>query len=69
MAQLKYFFFNGQQYFTESNPTIFAIINYFNYNTSLLVFRAGFTTILVCPRRTGEILIKKQKMFANLFIK
>lgn len=37
MATSKYFFLNGNEYFTNSNLTIFEIINYFDYNTSLLV--------------------------------
>ena len=37
MSNSKYFFLNGTEYFTNSNLTIFEIINYFDYNTSLLV--------------------------------
>lgn len=37
MSTSKYFFLNGNEYFTNSNLTIFAIIQYFGYNTSLLV--------------------------------
>ena len=37
MAKLKYFFLNGQQYFTESELTILELITYFNYNTSIFV--------------------------------
>jgi sulfur carrier protein len=37
MTKLKYFFLNGQQYFTESELTILELIKYFNYNTSILV--------------------------------
>jgi thiamine biosynthesis protein ThiS len=31
------FFLNGDQYYIESKITLFELINYFNYNTSLLV--------------------------------
>jgi sulfur carrier protein len=33
----KSFFLNGQKYFTEDDLTLFKLIKYFNYNTSLLV--------------------------------
>ncbi len=37
MTQTKKFFLNGQEYFTEFNISIFDLVNYFNYNDSLLV--------------------------------
>ena len=37
MAQLQYFFLNGQKYFTKVPLTILDLIQYFNYNTSLFV--------------------------------
>ena len=37
MSNSKHFFLNGHQYFTNSNLTILEMVNYFNYNTSLLV--------------------------------
>ena len=37
MSKLKYFFLNGQQYSTTHNLTLFELIEYFNYNTSLFV--------------------------------
>ena len=37
MSKSKYFFLNGQEYFINSDLTILQILNYFNYNTSLLV--------------------------------
>lgn len=37
MSNLKNFILNGQKYFTEDDLTIFELIKYFNYNTSLLV--------------------------------
>jgi sulfur carrier protein len=37
MSNSNYFFLNGNEYFTDSNLTILEMINYFNYNTSLLV--------------------------------
>ena len=37
MINAKHFFLNGQKYYTETDLTIFEMIQYFNYNTSLLV--------------------------------
>ncbi len=48
MVKLKYFFLNGQEYFTESNLTLLAILNYFNYNTSLLVLEYNN---LICNKK------------------
>ena len=47
MNQQKYFFLNGQQYFTESKFTIFELIKYFNYNTELLVLEYNH---LICNK-------------------
>jgi sulfur carrier protein len=51
MIKLKYFFFNGQRYLTNSDPTILALINYFNYNTSLLVLEYNN---LICSKENWE---------------
>lgn len=37
MNSVKFFILNGQKYCTNSELTLFDLINYFNYNTSLLV--------------------------------
>nr|WAK84959.1 thiamine biosynthesis protein S [Amicula sp. isolate GU52X-4 cfCalB7] len=37
MTNSKFFYLNGQEYFTKSNLTILDIITYFNYNSSLLI--------------------------------
>lgn len=56
MTQLKYFFLNGQKYFTESELTLFALIQYFNYKTSLLVLEYNH---LICnPNHWNLIFIK-----------
>jgi hypothetical protein len=36
MSKINYFFLNGQKYITTYKLTISELINYFNYNTSLL---------------------------------
>jgi thiamine biosynthesis protein ThiS len=37
MSNVKLFFLNGQEYYTEYNLTLLELITYFNYNTSLIV--------------------------------
>ena len=37
MNQINKFFLNGQQYYTKQNINLSDLINYFNYNDSLLV--------------------------------
>ena len=37
MNQDKYFFLNGQKFYTKNNLTILELIEYFNYNSSLFV--------------------------------
>lgn len=56
MTQLKYFFLNGQKYFTESELTIFTLIQYFNYKTSLLVLE--YNNLICNPKHWDSIFIK-----------
>lgn len=37
MPNSKNFFLNGDKYYIKDQITLFELINYFNYNTSLLV--------------------------------
>jgi sulfur carrier protein len=48
MAKLKYFFLNGQKYFTESEVTLLDLINYFNYKTAILVLEYNN---LICNKK------------------
>ena len=43
MSKLKYFLLNGQQYYTNYNLTIIELVNYFNYNISLLILEYNST--------------------------
>jgi sulfur carrier protein len=56
MSKLKHFLLNGQEYSTESDLTVLELIQYFNYNTSLLVLEYNN---LIC----------KKKSWSNTFIK
>jgi len=58
MSNSKHFILNGQKYFTEHDLTIFELINYFNYNTSLLVLEYNN---LVCTKKNWDKIIIKNK--------
>lgn len=49
MTNLKYFFLNGHKYSTQDEFTILELINYFNYNTSLLVLEYNN---LICDKKS-----------------
>ena len=51
MSNSKYFFLNGHKYFTNSNLTILEIVNYFNYNTTLLVLEYNN---LICNKKNWD---------------
>ena len=48
MANHKYFFLNGQKYFTDQKLTILELLKYFNYNSSLLVLEYNN---LICTKK------------------
>jgi thiamine biosynthesis protein ThiS len=48
MSKIKKFFFNGEKYQTEHNLTLFELVTYFNYNTSLLVLEYNN---LICNKK------------------
>jgi len=48
MLESKKFFLNGHEYFTNSKLTILELVNYFNYNTSLLVLEYNG---LICNKK------------------
>lgn len=48
MSNRKHFLLNGQKYFTKDDVTIFELIRYFNYNTSLLVLEYNN---LICTKK------------------
>lgn len=56
MSNLKHFTLNGQEYFTEHDLTIFELINYFNYNTSLLVLE--YNNLICTKKNWDKITIK-----------
>jgi len=48
MSKFKYFFFNGQKYSTNHDLTILELVQYFDYNTSLLVLEYNN---LICSKK------------------
>ena len=48
MSKIKNFFLNGEKYCTNDNITLLELINYFNYNTSLLVLEYNN---LICNKK------------------
>jgi thiamine biosynthesis protein ThiS len=51
MSRFKYFFVNGQQFCTPHNITIYNLITYFNYSTSLLVLEYNN---LLCNKKNWD---------------
>lgn len=56
MTNIKQFSLNGDSYYTTTNITLFDLINYFNYNDSLLVLELNK---LICNK----------KKWKNIFVK
>lgn len=56
MSQFKHFFLNGQEYLTSSNITLLELIQYFNFNTSLLVLE--YNNLICNKENWNKILIK-----------
>ena len=56
MSNRKHFILNVQRYFTEHELTIFELINYFNYNTSLLVLE--YNNLICTKKNWDKITIK-----------
>ena len=48
MSKSKYFFLNGHEYIANSKLTLLEMVNYFNYNTSLLVLEYNS---LICNKK------------------
>lgn len=56
MSNLKKFFLNGDPYFTKCELTIFELITYFNYNTSLFVLEYNNK---ICEKRNWDKILLK----------
>jgi sulfur carrier protein len=56
MNKIKKFLLNGQQYYTSHNICILDLVNYFNYNSSLLVLE--YNNLICNKKNWNNILIK-----------
>nr|YP_009308892.1 thiamine biosynthesis protein S [Toxarium undulatum]AOS86635.1 thiamine biosynthesis protein S [Toxarium undulatum] len=52
----KHFFLNGKKYYTNKNKNLKDIINYFNYNSSLLIIEHNY--IIRNKKDWSKIIIK-----------
>jgi len=58
MKKTKTFFLNGEEYITNQNINLFDVINYFNYNQSLLVLEYNK---FICPKKNWSTIFLKNK--------
>lgn len=56
MSQSTKFFLNGQTYYSTGNLSIFDLVNYFNYNHSLLVLEHNN---LICDKKKWKNILVK----------
>ena len=56
MKKIKTFFLNGEEYITDQNISLFDLINYLNYNTSLLVLEYNK---FICPKKNWSSIFLK----------
>ena len=54
MSKFNYFTLNGQTYVTDSKLTLLELIEYFNYNSSLLVLEYNS---LICKKKNWNKII------------
>ena len=48
MSEIKSFLLNGEKYYSKRNINVLELVNYFNYNTSLLVLEYNN---LICNKK------------------
>ena len=51
MGKYYFFFVNGQEYYTDVQITIYDLINYFNYNPTLLIIEYNS---FICRTKTWK---------------
>ena len=56
MIQSNYFLLNGQKYYTKQTVNLFDLVNYFNYNDSLLVLE--YNNFICNKKNWKEVYIK-----------
>lgn len=58
MKKTKTFFLNGEEYITDHSINLFDIIQYFNYDQSLLVLEHNK---FICPKKNWSTIFLKNK--------
>jgi thiamine biosynthesis protein ThiS len=58
MKETKIFFLNGEEFFSNKGLNLLNIINYFNYNSSLLVLEYNQ---FICPKENWSKIFIKDK--------
>lgn len=58
MKKTKIFFLNGEEFFSDKVLTLSNIIEYFNYNSSLLVLEYNY---FICPKESWETIFIQDK--------
>ena len=58
MKKTKTFFLNGEEFIVDQNINLFDIIQYFNYNQSLLVLEYNK---FICPKKNWSTIFIKNK--------
>jgi thiamine biosynthesis protein ThiS len=58
MKKIKTFFLNGEEYLIDQKITLLDIINYFNYDQSLLVLEYNK---FICPKKNWATLFLENK--------
>jgi thiamine biosynthesis protein ThiS len=58
MKERKRFFLNGEEFFSNKGLNLLNIINYFNYNSSLLVLEYNH---FICPKENWSKIFIKDK--------
>ena len=56
MYKNKYFFLNGEKYFTNHNLTILKLLKYFNYNDSIIIVE--YNNLVYDKKNWNKILLK-----------
>jgi sulfur carrier protein len=58
MKETKYFFLNGEEFFSDKVLNLVDIIDYFNYNSSLLVLEYNH---FICPKESWDTIFINDK--------
>ncbi len=66
MNNVSYFFFNGDEYYIQSKITLLDLIQYFNYDESLIILE--YNTLICTKKNWGSVTIKDKDKIEILTI-